>query len=135
MLHHNDGTIIMKFPDCYPQGYDQWFLSKELTYLVREKLSNIENDIYPTQIKFSPNNDDTYKLTYDLYCEENEPSDKRSVEGNTSLLPIEDIEVSIDNLSVKEMKNIIIKSLYELLIAADTMGTNYLFDDLCPYSD
>jgi hypothetical protein len=120
MLHHNDGTIIMKFPDCYPEGSEQWFLPKELTYLIPEKLSSTENDIYPIQIKFSPNNNNTYKLTYELYCEGNDP--------------IQDIEVSIDNLSVKEMKNIIIKSLYELLTAVDNMDTNYLFDDLCPYT-
>lgn len=64
--------------------------TKKLTSLVQKQISNIKNDVYPIQIKFSPNNDDTYKLTYDLYCEGNEP--------------IENIEVSIDNLSLKEMK-------------------------------
>jgi len=120
ILHPNDGTIIMKFPDGYEPGYDVWFLPKELSSLVPEKISNITNDIYPIQIKFMPNNDNTYKLIYELYCEENEP--------------IEDIEVSIDNLSLKEIKNIIIKSLYDLLTATDTMNTNYLFDDREPYS-
>lgn len=121
ILYPNNGTIIMKFPDGYYAGYDQWFLHKELTSLVPEQISNIENDVYPIQIKFSPNNDSTYKLTYQLYCEGNEP--------------IEDIEVSINNLSLKEMKNIIIKSLYELLIATDDMDTNYLFDDREQYGN
>lgn len=28
ILYPNDGTIIMKFPDGYPAGYDPWFLPK-----------------------------------------------------------------------------------------------------------
>jgi hypothetical protein len=108
----------MQFPEDY-EGYDHWFLPKELTSLVPEKMSNHELDIYPILIKFSPNNDKTYKLTYQLYCEGNEP--------------IEDIEVSIDNLLLKDVKNIMKKSLYELLIATDHIDTTYLFYDHEPY--
>jgi hypothetical protein len=115
----NDGTIIIKFSDEYKYDYNTWLLPKELTSLVPEKLNrnciNILDFLYPIQIRFVPNNDDTYKLTYELFCEEN--------------------EVSMDNLSLKEMKNILIKSLYENISVMDKRNLRYLFNDREPYDE
>jgi len=40
----------------------------------------------------------------------------------------------MDNLSLKEIKNILIKSLYDDISVVDSMHTSYLFDDREPFN-
>ena len=40
----------------------------------------------------------------------------------------------MDNLSLKEIKNILIKSLYDNIWIIDDMQTGYLFDDREPFN-
>jgi len=123
ILHPNDGTIIMEFPDGYPVGYHVWFLPQESISLDVEKINELKSvgEIHPMYIKFIPCENNNYELVYEFWheiCQDNHLGDN--------------FKVSIDNLSIKEMKDIIIKSLYDLLVAVDHMDTKYLFDDRDP---
>jgi len=114
ILFPNDGTIIIKFLDEFKYNYDMWILPKQLTSLVVDELDQEDYKVYPVQFKFVPNGNQ-YKLIYDLFCEENED---------------QDIEVFIDGLTIKEVEDILIKSIYENIFdITDSMGTNYLFDN------
>ena len=114
ILFPNDGTIMVIFLDEFKFNYDFWVLLKELTSLVLNKLDKEDYKLYPNQFKFVPN-DNQYKLIYDLFCEENEN---------------QDIEVFIDGLTIKEVEDILIKSIYENIFEiTDSKGTNYLFND------
>ena len=113
ILNPNDGTIIMKFPDDYPSGYHVWFLPQELISKDVEKLNELKSsgEIHPMYIKFIPCENDSYKLIYRFRHEK-------------------DIyEVPVDILTLKEIKDIMIKSIYDSLVAVDNMYSKYLFDD------
>lgn len=116
ILFPNDGTIIVSFSDV-TYNYDTWILPKELISLVLDKLDKLDKkdyNIYPVQFKFVPNSD-KYKLIYDLSYEEND---------------IQDIEVFIDELTLQEVKDILVKSIYkDEFDITDSMDTNYLFND------
>jgi hypothetical protein len=114
ILFPNDGTIMVIFLDEFKYKYDLWVLPKELTSLVVDELDQEDYKVYPVQFKFVPNGNQ-YKLIYNLVCIENEN---------------QDIEVSIDGLTIKEVEDILIKSIYfHDLEITDSMGTNYLFYD------
>jgi hypothetical protein len=126
ILHQNDGTIIMEFPDDYPVGYHIWFLPQESISKDVEKLNELKSFgvIHPMYIKLIPCDNNNYKLTYQFWheiCHDDYLGHK--------------YEVTIDNLSMKEIKDIMIKSLYDLLVAVDHMDTNYLFNNRAPINN
>lgn len=114
ILFPNDGTIMVIFLDEFKYKYDLWILPKQLTSLVLNKLDKEDYEVFPVQFKFVPNGNQ-YKLIYDLFCEENEN---------------QDIEVSIDGLTIEQVEDILVKSIYfHDLEITDSMGTNYLYYD------
>jgi len=114
----------MKFPDGYPIGYHVWFLPQESITKDIEKINELKSvgEIHPMYIKFIPCENNNYKLIYHFYYEICRDNDKLG----------EDFEVYVDDLPINEMKDIIIKSLYDSLIEVDHMDTNYLFNDREP---
>lgn len=120
ILHSNDGTILMSFPDDYPIGYHVWFLPQKSICKDIEKLNELKSsgEIHPLYIRLIPCDNNNYKLIYRFWHEVCRAGYLSDV-----------FEVPIDNLSMKEMKNIMIKSLYDSLIAVDDMNNEYLFDD------
>lgn len=121
IIFPNDGTIIIRFSDYDSElDYDLWLLPQELTSLVPAQLDDPDFEVYPVQIKFTLNNDNTYKLIYELFCSQNN---------------IQDVEVVLDDLSINDVREILIKSVYDDIRVVDHMGTNYLFDNREPYHE